>query len=84
MGNAIVELGDSRREVIDAPDYGVGLAEVKSIGESVSPDIPFTFVHAATQDSADNISVTLQAAVTVEESASIANPVILKPPENRG
>jgi thymidine phosphorylase len=78
VGNAIVELGGGRRRVIDAIDYGVGLTEVKSIGESVSPDIPIAFVHAATQDSADSISAKLQAAITIEESASMANPVILK------
>jgi thymidine phosphorylase len=53
VSNTIVELGGSRRKVIDTIDYGVGLTEVKSIGESVSPDIPFAFVHTATQDSAD-------------------------------
>ncbi len=78
VGNAMVELGGGRRQVIDAIDYGVGLTEVRSIGESVSPDIPLAFVHAATQDSADRISAELQAAITIEESASTANPVILK------
>jgi thymidine phosphorylase len=78
VGNAVVELGGGRRKVIDAIDYGVGLTEVKSIGESVSPDIPFAFVHAATRDSADRISAKLRAAITVEESASIENLVILK------
>jgi thymidine phosphorylase len=78
VGNAIVELGGGRRKVIDAIDYAVGLTEVKSIGESVSHDIPFAFVHAATEDSADRISAKLQAAITIEESASMANPVILK------
>ena len=44
----------------------------------MTPDIPFAFVHAATQDSADRISAELQAVITIEESASMAKPVILK------
>ncbi len=78
VGNAIVELGGGRRKVIDVIDYGVGLMRVKSIGESVSPDIPFAFAHAVTGDSADRSSAKLQAVIAIEESASMANPVILK------
>jgi thymidine phosphorylase len=78
VGNAVVELGGGRRKVIDAIDYGVGLTQVKSIGDSVSPDIPFAFVHAATRDSADSIGAKLRAAITIEESATTVGPVILK------
>ena len=50
LGLAVVALGGGRRRATDAIDPAVGLAEVRGIGETVGPDVPFAVVHAATAE----------------------------------
>ena len=52
LGLAVVGLGGGRRRATDTIDPGVGLAEVRGIGEPVGPDAPFAMVHAATDSAA--------------------------------
>lgn len=78
VGNAVVELGGGRRRGTDAIDYRVGLTEVKGIGETVSTEVPIAFIHAGDQDSADAMVAKLKAAISVDGSGSIANPVVLE------
>ena len=78
IGNAIVELGGGRRVVADAIDYRVGLTEVQGLGETVDSETPIAIVHAADADAAAAMAAKLRAAVTVSDTSTAADTVILK------
>jgi thymidine phosphorylase len=68
LGLAVVGLGGGRRRITDTIDRGVGLAEVRAIGEEVGPDAPFAIVHAATAGDAAAAAGLLRNAVDVASS----------------
>jgi thymidine phosphorylase len=77
LGLAVVALGGGRRRATDAIDPAVGLAEVRGIGESIGPDVPFAVVHAATADDAAAAAATLRSAVSVVDAAHAAAPAMI-------
>ena len=74
LGLAVVALGGGRRRATDTIDPAVGLTEVRGLGETVGPDVPFAVVHAATASAAAAAAETLRAAVGVVEVAKSAAP----------
>jgi thymidine phosphorylase len=77
LGLAVVGLGGGRRRATDAIDPAVGLAEVRGIGETVGPDIPFAMVHAATADEAAAAAAMLRSAVSVVDATPAAVPATI-------
>jgi thymidine phosphorylase len=77
LGLAVVGLGGGRRRATDTIDPGVGLAEVRGIGEPVGPDAPFAVVHAATDSAASDAIERLRNAVDVVETAPDSPPPII-------
>ena len=74
LGLAVVALGGGRRRATDPIDPAVGLAEVRGIGETVGPDLPFAIVHARTAADAAVAIRTIRSAVGVAEHAMPAPP----------
>jgi thymidine phosphorylase len=69
LGLAVIALGGGRRQVTDRVDPGVGLAEVRGIGEEVGPDAPFAIVHAGTERDAAAAAELLRSAVDVADAS---------------
>jgi thymidine phosphorylase len=67
LGLAVVALGGGRRRPTDLIDPTVGLAEVRGIGESVGPDLPFAIVHARTAADAQAAIRAIRSAVGIAE-----------------
>jgi thymidine phosphorylase len=86
LGVAVVGLGGGRRRVTDRVDPGVGLAEVRGIGEEVGPDAPFAVVHAGTERDAAAATELLRSAVEVVPSrpATVSPTVIERVAPLRG
>ena len=74
LGLAVVALGGGRKHPADAIHPAVGLAEVRAIGETVAPDVPFAVVHAATADEAAAAADALRSAVAVVDEAKAPGP----------
>lgn len=74
LGLAVVALGGGRRRATDPIDPAVGLAEVRGIGETVGPDVPFAVVHARTASDASAAIQAIRGAVEVSDGAGIAAP----------
>ena len=77
LGLSVVALGGGRRRATDAIDPTVGLAEVRGIGETVGPDVPFAVVHAATAEQAAAAAATLRNTVSVVDAASAVAPATI-------
>jgi thymidine phosphorylase len=77
LGLAVVVLGGGRRRATDAIDPAVGLAEVRGIGETVGPDMPFAMIHAATAAEAAAAAAMLRSAVSVVDAAPAAAPATI-------
>jgi thymidine phosphorylase len=85
LGLSVVSLGGGRRLATDHIDHSVGLAEVAEAGQSVGPDEPLAFVHAADESSWQQASEMVKAAYTVgSDKPSTPNPVILGKETVRG
>jgi thymidine phosphorylase len=78
VGNAVVELGGGRRLVKDTLDFRVGLADVKALGEAVSPSEPLAMIHAADTESAAVAAARLLRAFEIGSEAAPVDPVILE------
>jgi thymidine phosphorylase len=74
LGLVVVALGGGRRRATDPIDPTVGLAEVRGIGETVGPDVPFAVVHARTASAASAAIQAIRGAVEVSDGAGIAAP----------
>src|SRR5919106_1117942 len=74
LGLGVVALGGGGRRPTDAIDRAVGLAEVRGMGETVGPDVPFAIVHAATASDAAAAVEALRGAVGVVDGARIPAP----------
>jgi thymidine phosphorylase len=69
VGLAVLTLGGGRSRVEDKIDYGVGLTEVRGIGERVGADEPLAVVHARTEAEAAQAGAALRGAVTIADAA---------------
>ena len=56
IGMGVVELGGGRLMSTDKIDYSVGFSDFCHIGDKVDTDKPIAFIHAKTQQQADEIS----------------------------
>jgi thymidine phosphorylase len=76
VGLAILALGGGRRRVEDRIDYGVGLADMRGIGEEVGPGRPLAIVHARDSAAADEAAAAIRAAVEIGDAPIAAGPLI--------
>jgi thymidine phosphorylase len=76
VGLAIVALGGGRRRVEDRIDYGVGLADMRGIGEEVGPGRPLAIVHARDGAAAEQAAAAIRAAVMLADAPVVAGPLI--------
>jgi thymidine phosphorylase len=78
LGLLVVDLGGGRRRVEDAIDPGVGLADVRTVGDPVDRDRPIAVVHARTAADAEMAAQRLRQAVTVgaEPNAGSGPPIL--------
>ncbi len=77
IGLAIVELGGGRRLSTDKIDHSVGFTEFAELNESVSPDQPIAFVHAANAQDADVASAAIRDAVTIDDTQVAINEIVI-------
>lgn len=70
IGEAIVALGGGRRQITDKIDLSVGYAETLSVGSEVEAGHPLAFVHAASEDAANQGVADYLAACSVGEGAA--------------
>ncbi len=78
LGLAIIQLGGGRQRPDDKIDHSVGLSEVCGLGESAGDQQPFAYVHAASEDDAEQAIETIRRAVTIADvPAAMPPPPIL-------
>jgi len=79
LGRLVVELGGGRRRVENAIDYGVGLADVRGVGDAVGRERPIAIVHARSAADAETAAKRLREAVTIgDEPSAGSGPPILR------
>jgi thymidine phosphorylase len=79
LGLLVVDLGGGRRRVEDTIDPGVGLADVRGVGDAVDRDRPIAIVHARSAADAEMAAKRLREAVTVSDEPSAGSgPPILR------
>jgi len=49
LGMAVVGMGGGRRKASDPIDYAVGLSDIVSLGDKISPEKPLAMIHAQTE-----------------------------------
>ena len=76
VGNAIIELGGSRRKVGEALDLSVGFSDVAPIGTLLDAETPLAVVHAASDEDAALAKRMLLDACEVGEERPADTPVI--------
>lgn len=76
MGLAVLELGGGRRRADDAIDFGVGLTQIKSIGDTVVASEPLCHVYARSNEAAAQAVAAVQAAIALAETAGATTPVL--------
>ena len=75
----VADLGGGRRRVDDVIDAGVGLADVRGVGDAVDRDRPIAIVHARSAADAETAAHRLRAAVTVSDEPNAGGgPPILR------
>ena len=79
LGLLVVDLGGGRRRGEDAIDPGVGLADVRGVGDAVDRDRPIAIVHARSAADAETAAHRLRGAVTISDEPSAGSgPPILR------
>jgi thymidine phosphorylase len=78
VGLAVVSLGGGRRKASDSIDPRVGLSQVRGLGDSVGPEQPFAFVHAADEASATGAVHAIQRAVTSTLEPPVLNDIVVE------
>ncbi len=76
LGLCVVELGGGRTQSGQSIDHSVGLTEVISLGENVSPDRPLAIIHARTESAADQAAEELRTAIILGTSPPDPTPEI--------
>ncbi|KAK7532973.1 thymidine phosphorylase [Phyllosticta citribraziliensis] len=69
VGLAVVALGGGRKRPSDAVDPAVGFTKLAFPGEAADSDHPIGFVHAQTEQQADDAALTLKAAYSIGEAS---------------
>lgn len=77
LGMVVVALGGGRRVESDRIDPSVGLTDVVGLGNRVEKGQPLCTLHAATQDSAQQAALAVQAAITIGD-APVIGPLTLE------
>ena len=67
IGEAIINLGGGRKRLGDAIDASVGFSDIVNVGTSLSAGEPLAFVHAASEDAANQGVADYLAACSVGE-----------------
>lgn len=65
LGLAVVALGGGRTHPSHAIDHAVGLVDLAAIGERVDSTLPLGFVHARTEDAAEQAAAALRRAYRI-------------------
>ena len=76
IGMGVVELGGGRRMATDMIDYSVGFSDFCHIGDKVDTDNPIAFIHAKTQQQADEISKQMLNHIHIS-SNKVSNPKVI-------
>jgi len=77
LGLAVLSLGGGRSRPEDRIDHGVGLADVRGLGERVERGQPLTVIHARDDAGAARAAAAVRAAVAIADAPAPAGPVIL-------
>jgi len=70
MGLAVVQLGGGRKTASDAIDYGVGLSDMCTLGQTIDKETPLAVIHARDEQSWQQAAAMVQASVTISDKAS--------------
>ncbi|MGE9268071.1 MAG: thymidine phosphorylase, partial [Verrucomicrobiales bacterium] len=76
LGMAVIELGGGRRRAEDKIDHSVGLSGLAGLGRKVAEGDVLAVVHAREESAARQAERRVQAAITISEQESSAQPVI--------
>jgi len=76
IGLTVMALGGGRRRAEDRIDYGVGITDIRGIGERVERDQPLAVIHARSEDAAAAAAIALRHAITVADSRTTPGPVV--------
>ena len=77
LGLAVLSLGGGRSRPEDRIDHGVGLADVRGLGERVERGQALTVIHARDDAGAARAAAAVRAAVAIADAPAPAGPVIL-------
>ena len=79
LGLLVADLGGGRQRADDVNDAGVGLADVRGVGDAVDRDRPIAIVHARSAADAETAAHRLREAVTVSDEPNAGSePPILR------
>ncbi len=70
LGRAALFLGAGRARAEDAIDFGVGLSEIKKVGEAVGAQEPLLFIHAREEGGLRSVLPLVEQAIGLEETGS--------------
>jgi thymidine phosphorylase len=76
VGLAVLGLGGGRSRVEDRIDYGVGLTEMRGIGERVEAGQPLAVLHARSDAEAAQAAAALSGTVVIADAAVAPGPVM--------
>lgn len=76
MGVAVMDLGGGRHKASDPIDYGVGLTNIKGIGDKLGPRNPIATILARDENSADRAEKRILEAITIADEAPSTRPVV--------
>ena len=78
IGLAVLSLGGGRTRSTDAIDARVGFTGLAAVGARADRDEPIGFVHAATEDAADEAAAALRQCYTIGEHAPAKRPLVIE------
>ena len=76
IGLAVLALGGGRSRVEDRIDYGVGLTEVRGIGERVEAGESLAVIHARSEAEAAPVVAALGGAIVIADATATPRPVL--------
>ena len=78
IGMAVVELGGGRRMATDKIDYSVGFSDFCHIGDKAELNQPLAFIHANSQQQAEQVSNQLNKLIRIKSEQIIKPHVIIE------
>ena len=78
IGLLLVELKGGRTDVKDVLDYATGFTHFCQIGDKADGKTPLCFVHAQTEETADEIAQKLQKLITISDEKPLETPVVIE------